>query len=210
MAVPSAFDPDLILKRPLRDAIGVRIGYEPEWEPAPGVSKVGGLPNLPAPYDWPRSQGSPMLFLTQIDLTAAAVIDADGLLPPSGFLFFFLKDRIGDINSAESRDISKVLFIADDTPRKITARRLFDLETQYEPRPVSFVRETTTDSGEAHMLRARFAGIDDWLLLLQLDRIWDNTLHDGPRGILRYWISRADLAHRKFDSITVSFHDDNQ
>ena len=78
-------------------AIELIVGDEDfEWDPPPGASKIGGLPNLPKDMDWPLCAGEPLLFLAQIDLAEAAPFDSSRLLPPSGFLWFFLKNRMPD------------------------------------------------------------------------------------------------------------------
>jgi hypothetical protein len=201
------FDPGRLVNCHISDAIGMKIDYIPGWEPVPGVSKIGGLPNLPDDIDWPRYQGEPMLFLAQIDIAFVAPFDNKRLLPPSGLLYFFLKDRMTDFRSPESQRMSGVLY-NDASPPYPKARRLLDLETQYEPRPIRFNRLFSTELGEDHKLLGQLDGIDDWFLLLQLDRIWDNTIHDGPYGKLYFWISRADLSCRNFDNVRIFFQDD--
>jgi hypothetical protein len=54
-----------------------------------GRSRVGGVPDLPPSKAWPRRHGVPLAFLAQIDLSEAAPHLPQGLLPPSGHLWFF-------------------------------------------------------------------------------------------------------------------------
>ena len=62
-----------------------------------GASRLGGLPDLPAGVPWPRVGGVPMLFLAQIDLTHASLLDGCGVLPRHGWLLFFVAhDFAGD------------------------------------------------------------------------------------------------------------------
>jgi hypothetical protein len=61
-----------------------------EGDIAPGASKIGGHPDLPAGYDWPedlRVQGSELSFLVQINLAEAPVLDI--ALPGEGLLSVF-------------------------------------------------------------------------------------------------------------------------
>jgi uncharacterized protein YwqG len=54
-----------------------------------GFSKIGGLPMLPAGFEWPTWKGKPQSFLCQIDLAAIPHEAGTEMLPRQGFLFFF-------------------------------------------------------------------------------------------------------------------------
>ncbi len=67
-------------------------------EPPVGTSKIGGVPHLPADFQWPyyeaesydgEVENQPLSFIAQIDLAAAAPFDRDSLLPGRGYLYFF-------------------------------------------------------------------------------------------------------------------------
>ena len=51
--------------------------------------RVGGPPLLPTGTAWPTVDGSPMVFLGQIDFASLAPLDPDGVLPDGGGLAFF-------------------------------------------------------------------------------------------------------------------------
>lgn len=52
-----------------------------------GGSRLGGVPDLPADFEWPRWQGYVVPLLAQLNL--AEVEDAKGLLPTRGWLYVF-------------------------------------------------------------------------------------------------------------------------
>ncbi len=59
-----------------------------------GVSKIGGMPDLPEHFTWPVYGGgdkrpTPLAFLAQIDCRIASAADREGLLPRDGMLSFF-------------------------------------------------------------------------------------------------------------------------
>ena len=66
---------------------------------APGESKIGGKPHLPADFEWPVYHGMgildtekatrPLSFMAQINLADVTAHDAEHLLPASGMLYFF-------------------------------------------------------------------------------------------------------------------------
>ena len=56
---------------------------------APGASKLGGLPDVPAGFEWPQLKGKPLGFIGQLrcaDLPAAGL---EALWPTDGMLHFF-------------------------------------------------------------------------------------------------------------------------
>src|SRR5690242_5173310 len=53
-----------------------------------GASKLGGVPDLPSGWAWPKWRGEPMAFIAQVRLDGAAPYDAEGALPHTGLLSF--------------------------------------------------------------------------------------------------------------------------
>lgn len=60
---------------------------------AGGVSRLGGVPDLPVGVAWPYWKGAPLAFLTQIRLEDAPAYDAKQALPERGLLSFFYDAR---------------------------------------------------------------------------------------------------------------------
>ena len=61
-----------------------------EDECTPGVSKMGGCPDLPAGMEWPRKpDGTALSFIAQINFSEVHPFDLDGKLPEQGMLWFF-------------------------------------------------------------------------------------------------------------------------
>ena len=54
-----------------------------------GESKVGGQPDLPEGFEWPKSEYANLDFLLKIDLATVAPLDPLRELPSSGLLSFF-------------------------------------------------------------------------------------------------------------------------
>ncbi len=79
-------DPSSITKL-LKPTIGIRLKAQ---DHITGSSKFGGAPDLPASIKWPLYKGTPMGFIAQINLTEVKAFDRDDLLPPKGFLYFFI------------------------------------------------------------------------------------------------------------------------
>ena len=78
-----------ILESMASDCIEIKTSKSEEGEFAPGGSKIGGVPHLPADFKWDLFSGKPLAFLAQINLEQAAEYDTQGLLPKTGMLYFF-------------------------------------------------------------------------------------------------------------------------
>ena len=52
-------------------------------------SRLGGTPDVPAGFEWPRWGGTPLAFLGQISLADLAELSAARVLPTAGMLSFF-------------------------------------------------------------------------------------------------------------------------
>jgi len=61
-----------------------------------GVSRMGGVPDLPGSVAWPQVEGQYLTFLAQLRMADVASLDVEGLLPRSGWLYFFA-DASGEI-----------------------------------------------------------------------------------------------------------------
>jgi uncharacterized protein YwqG len=80
-----------------------------------GVSKVGGLPDLPPDLTWPEFGGHPQSFIAQIRLEEVKPYDAEDVLPAAGMLWFFYdakQEAYGD--DPRHRDAWQVLFQEGD------------------------------------------------------------------------------------------------
>lgn len=72
-----------------KNAIGITLKREDRLPV--GVSKFGGLPDLPSGTEWCRvaETGMPMSFVAQVNFGETAPFDRDGKLPSRGILYFF-------------------------------------------------------------------------------------------------------------------------
>jgi len=65
----------------------IRLLAEPQIDAATvGVSRLGGLPDLPAGLPWPANDGTPLSFIAQLDLGEIATYDTEGSLHRGGLL----------------------------------------------------------------------------------------------------------------------------
>jgi Domain of unknown function (DUF1963)/BRCA1 C Terminus (BRCT) domain len=75
----------------IRDTIGIEILPKTRARMAPGMSRLGGVPDLPPGTAWPEALGESLVFLGQIALEEAAPFDVHGQLPGDGLLSLFFE-----------------------------------------------------------------------------------------------------------------------
>jgi uncharacterized protein YwqG len=69
----------------------VRLDAAPRLDTAlPGVSRLGGHPDLPAEVEWPTTRNAvPLSFIAQVNLADVSAYDVEQALPAGGLLSFF-------------------------------------------------------------------------------------------------------------------------
>lgn len=54
-----------------------------------GATKIGGRPDLPERFEWPRYNDNMLSFIAQISMSEISNFDTEKILPTSGILYFF-------------------------------------------------------------------------------------------------------------------------
>lgn len=108
----------------------------------PGVTKLGGIPDLPVGQEWPsrRANQEPYSFLAQVNLAEIHPFDLNGQLPLSGLLYFFF--------NVESGDDGKVLFAAEPAELYTPA-----VPEALRPKEKSFFQKLFTGSTPLRMFK---------------------------------------------------------
>ena len=74
----------------LRNEIRIITSKSDTEHKEPGLSKIGGQPDLPKEVDWfKENNGKPLSFIAQINFKEIKSFDTDDLLPANGILYFF-------------------------------------------------------------------------------------------------------------------------
>ena len=74
----------------IRPTVGIRTKSSDDKNLKVGTSKIGGKPDLPKDFEWPRANGKPMLFCAQYNLSEIMRFDKENALPKKGFFYIFL------------------------------------------------------------------------------------------------------------------------
>ena len=110
-----------------------------------GVSKLGGVPDVPPSFVWPQWKGLPQSFIAQIRLEDAHPYDVDGVLPEQGMLWFFY-DAQQQTYGADPADKGgwSVLFAESSTNlQHITAPTTLPATSQFRASAIHFASEIT-------------------------------------------------------------------
>lgn len=74
----------------IRPTVGIKTKASEDKNLKVGKSKIGGKPDLPKDFEWPRENNIPMLFCAQYNLSELKKIDKENILPNKGFFYIFL------------------------------------------------------------------------------------------------------------------------
>ncbi len=110
-----------------------------------GVSKLGGVPDVPPGFVWPQWKGLPQSFIAQIRLEDAHPYDVDGVLPEQGMLWFFY-DAQQQTYGADPADKGgwSVLFAESSTNlQHIAAPTTLPATSQFHASTIRFASEIT-------------------------------------------------------------------
>ena len=201
----------------------IKITTSPTEDPQFGQSKWWGEPDMPETLAYPEalvtedgdSWQDPLTFVCQIRLEDIAALDAEGLLPHEGMLYFFaaLDYFLGDIEAPSYPGMGqwqsqhfRVLYApncealhthhvlaADGTPANLPAEA------------ITFTASDANDDGQRLLglpyiedVREAMPGM---LSLLQVDEDdrWGLTFHDC--GTLNFLIRPDDLKKRQWDKV---------
>ena len=129
---------------------------------ATGVSKFGGMPDVPADFAWPEWKGLPQSFIAQIRLEEIHPYDVDGVLPTQGLLWFFY-DAQQQTYGADPADKGgwRILF-AKQPPnlQRATPPTTLPTTSQFQACSLSFSSELTL-SLQPHLELTNFDWTDE-------------------------------------------------
>ncbi len=118
-----------------------------------GVSKVGGLPDMPLDIPWPKWGTDPLSFIAQFRMSDVAKYDIDNLLPTDGMMYFFY-DAYQDAWGSDPADAGscKVIYFNGDLTSIVRrkAPRNLPQEARFGNCRVSFSQEDSFPASESH------------------------------------------------------------
>jgi len=87
----------------IRPTIGIRTKSTDDIKIEISKSKIGGKPDLPQGFVWPKIDNKPLLFCVQYNLSEVQTFDPENILPNKGMFYLFLNinDKWGEFSVLE-------------------------------------------------------------------------------------------------------------
>ncbi|ATI59232.1 MULTISPECIES: YwqG family protein [Bacillus] len=99
-----------------------------------GSSKMGGVPDLPALFEYPKHKGNPLQFIAQFNLSDLQNVGMDHNLPKTGMLYFFCIENYFEEN-VNLTEAGRVLYY--DVPVE-QLRRENEIQAKYNQCAITF------------------------------------------------------------------------
>ena len=99
-----------------------------------GSSKMGGVPDLPALFEYPKHKGNPLQFIAQFNLSDLQNVGMDHNLPKTGMLYFFCIENYFEEN-VKLTEAGRVLYY--DVPVE-QLRRGNEVQAKYNQCAITF------------------------------------------------------------------------
>jgi hypothetical protein len=115
------------------------------------MSKMGGMPDLPADIDWPTREGAPLEFIAQIALDEIAMLENAADLPPHGMLSFFFGTGVAAYGSYDAAPGSWAVLWSSDLARCV--RREAPTPSLFPERLFRFVEGFSLPTFESPVLQ---------------------------------------------------------
>ncbi|MDT0646510.1 DUF1963 domain-containing protein [Zunongwangia sp. F260] len=113
----------------IRSTIGIKTKADEDKNIKIGTSKIGGKPDLPQDFIWPKVDNKSMLFCAQYNLSELTQFDQENILPSKGFFYIFLSldDQYKEFNGINQ----EFKFLYSKSENLIRAEFPKDLEANY-------------------------------------------------------------------------------
>jgi uncharacterized protein YwqG len=111
----------------IRPTVGIRTKSSDDKNVKVGKSKIGGKPDLPKDFEWPKLDNKSMLFCAQYNLSELTKFDKENILPKKGFFYIFLSldERYKEFNGLNQG----FQFIFSESENTVRTEFPKDLET---------------------------------------------------------------------------------
>ncbi|TDT45264.1 uncharacterized protein YwqG [Maribacter spongiicola] len=138
----------------IQPTVGVKTIAKDDKEINIGLSKIGGKPDLPSNFDWPKMDNEFLTFCAQYNLEEINIYDVSNGLPPSGIIYVFIyidKEWLGFLNKKNSY---KVIFQenSDNLIRTEFPISYFS-EGIFEPYKIEYFESYTMPDDESIILK---------------------------------------------------------
>lgn len=119
------------LVKMIRPTVGVQTIASDDKNLKVGKSKIGGRPDLPKDFLWPKVDDQSMLFCAQYNLSELTKFDKENILPNKGFFYIFIALIDESHGFSESEKGFKFIYseseslVRTDFPKDIPENQIF-------------------------------------------------------------------------------------
>ncbi|MBW3635503.1 MAG: DUF1963 domain-containing protein [Armatimonadetes bacterium] len=146
----------------LRPAIALSATRVNDSEITVGASKFGGSPDVPAHFEWPTWNDTPLGFLAQINLEEVAPFDLENKLPKAGMLWFFVDFE--DMPEGDHPDQKMRWRVSYFRPSELARRMRPEAETDENTESIfDFKIEPALIQGDLELIFDISSSDDNWL-----------------------------------------------
>jgi len=138
----------------IQPTVGIKITAKDDKEINIGSSKIGGKPDLPSNFDWPKMDDEFLTFCAQYNLEEINIYDVSNELPSFGIIYVFIyidKEWSGFLNKKNSY---KVIF-QENTDNLIRTEFPINYFSEgiFEPYKIEFFESYTMPDDESIILK---------------------------------------------------------
>jgi len=136
-----------------------------------GQSRIGGIPDLPADFEWPSYKNEPLSFIAQVNLSELGPYEAAKELPDSGNLAFFYDSQqyVWGFDPNDALGFRVIHFKGDDLERRDFPNGLPE-QSRFKPLELKFAQDLSLapwDSCSINRLNLSDRQSDDYVELLE-------------------------------------------
>jgi uncharacterized protein YwqG len=138
----------------IKPAIGVRTKSIKDNKVKVGKSKIGGNPDIPVNFEWPKFKNEYLTFCAQYNLSELGEYDLENCLPKKGMLYVFVfidKDYPGFMCDESSY---KIIYLEDiDTIQRLNFPESYFLGSKFQVAEINYFEYFTLPDDENYKLK---------------------------------------------------------
>ena len=130
-------DKEKIIKL-IKPTIGIDVMLNENNSILVGKSKIGGKPDVPQNFVWPRANNKPMLFCAQYNLSELTKFDKEDVLPNQGFFYIFLSldEEYEEFNGLDQD--YKFIYSASENVQRAEFPNDLEEDRQFDYSPIEY------------------------------------------------------------------------
>lgn len=147
----------------IKPAIGIKTESKIDNEIGIGMSKIGGNPDLPKGFEWPKFENEYLTFCAQYNLSELSKYDLQNKLPENGIIYVFVyidKNYPGFMNKKSSY---RLIYLENkENIERTEFPKEYFLEGKFKPAQIKYFEYYTLPDDENHKIKKYGLKYDDF------------------------------------------------